>query len=321
METHIQKFLNKLSFTSITIATLTLLLLVYLKTPLTCINPNPKPHHKFPKSTCNITHRTHTTINKHNRRIWSTKAWTRTVHSFTLQFQSLQAQNLFSNNSRILIVSAGAGHSVMALNNMGVKYVSGVEVVESPPLVSRADPHNLPFFNKVFDFGLSPYLERALFPARYVGEMERTVRDGGACVVAVEACGGEDVEEVVKLFKKSKLLEVKNVTLGGERRTNIVMQVVKSKIKIVHGIINGVSWGMMMPLGVVFARLRYLPLPEYPALWFNLHIYCQTIAFFLGIAGGGLKIFLGRQSSGGGVKHTSHRFIGGALLGLVNYKS
>lgn len=124
-------------------------------------------------------------------------------------------------------MSAGAGHSVMALNNMGVNDVSGVELVESHPLVGRADPHNLPFSNKVFDLGFSPYLERALFPARYVEEMERTVRDGGACVVAVEECGGEEAEEVVKLFKKSKLLGVKNVTLGGERRTSILMTVVK----------------------------------------------------------------------------------------------
>ncbi|KAG5621278.1 hypothetical protein H5410_006496 [Solanum commersonii] len=224
--THMESFLNKLSFTSITIATLTLLLL-YLKTPQIFINPNPIPHQKFPKSTCDFTHRTFTTINKHNRRIWSTKSWIQTVHSFTIQFQSLQAQNFFSNNSRILVVSAGAGHPVMALNNMGVNDVSGIEVVESHPLVRRADPHNLPFFDKVFDFVFSPYLERALFPARYVREMERTVRDGGACVVAVEECGGKEVEEVVKLFKKSKLLEVKNMTLGGERRTNIVMKVVK----------------------------------------------------------------------------------------------
>lgn len=72
---------------------------------------------------------------------------------------------------------------------------------------------------------------------------------------------------------------------------------------------------MMMSLGVVLARLRYLPLQEYPALWFNLHIYCQSIAYILGIAGGGLGFYLGRKSSGR--SHTSHRYIGGALLGLA----
>ncbi|XP_027769988.1 cytochrome b561 and DOMON domain-containing protein At5g47530-like [Solanum pennellii] len=90
----------------------------------------------------------------------------------------------------------------------------------------------------------------------------------------------------------------------------------RSKIKIAHGVINVASWGMMMPLGVVLARLRYLPLQEYPALWFNLHINCQSIAYFLGIAGGGLGFYLGRQSSS--VKqHSCHRYIGAALLVLA----
>ncbi|XP_060216246.1 cytochrome b561 and DOMON domain-containing protein At5g47530-like [Lycium barbarum] len=66
-----------------------------------------------------------------------------------------------------------------------------------------------------------------------------------------------------------------------------VKQNSRSKVKIVHGIINGVNWEMMMPL-----------------------------AYFLGIVGGGLGFFLGRQSSGG-VKHTLHKYIGGALLGLA----
>ncbi|XP_016459439.2 uncharacterized protein LOC107782998 [Nicotiana tabacum] len=108
---------------------------------------------------------------------------------------------------------------------MGFRDVTGVELVDSPPLVSRADPHNLPFFDNAFDLGFSSYLDRALFPDRYVREMERAVRVGGACVVAVEECGGEEVEEVVKLFRKCKVLGVRNVTMGGEKRTRIVMRV------------------------------------------------------------------------------------------------
>ncbi|XP_060195412.1 uncharacterized protein LOC132624687 [Lycium barbarum] len=109
---------------------------------------------------------------------------------------------------------------------MGLRDITGVEVVDSPPLVRRADPHNLPFFDNAFDLGFSGYLDRALFMDRYVAEMERTVRFGGACVVAVEECGGDEVEQVVKLFRKSKVLGVKNVTMGGEIRTRIVLRVV-----------------------------------------------------------------------------------------------
>lgn len=116
----------------------------------------------------------------------------------------------------------------MAMNELGVGDVTGVELVGSPPLVSRADPHNLPFFDGIFDVGLGVYLDRALFPDRYVGEIERTVRRGGFCVVAVEECGPREVEKVLRLFKKSRFVRAKNVTLAGEFRTGIIMELESS---------------------------------------------------------------------------------------------
>lgn len=225
MEKHIQIFLNRLSFASITIATLTLLLL-YHHTPETCFDPsdpNPKPHTRFPRSTCDFTHRSYTSVEKRNRRLWSTKAWTNAVASYTSLFKALQARNYLSNHSRVLIVSAGPGQSVQALTELGVEDVTAVELVESPPLVSRADPHNLPFFDGIFDIGFGLYLDRALFPRRYVAQIERTVRNRGVCVVTVEECGTDEVEEIVKLFKKSRFVDAKNVILAGEKRTRIVM--------------------------------------------------------------------------------------------------
>lgn len=132
---------------------------------------------------------------------------------------------LLHNHSKALCVSAGAGHEVMALFQMGLVDVTGVELVDSPPLVSRADPHNLPFFDQVFDFSYSGHLAEALFPARFAEEMERTVRQGGLCVVALEECGGEEVREIVGLFKKSKFVGVANVTLIGTKITRIIFRV------------------------------------------------------------------------------------------------
>lgn len=132
---------------------------------------------------------------------------------------------LLHNHSKALCVSAGAGHEVMALFQMGLVDVTGVELVDSPPLVSRADPHNLPFFDRVFDFSYSGHLAEALFPARFAAEMERTVRRDGVCVVAVEECGEEEVREIVGLFKKSKFVDVANVTLTGTKMTRIIVRV------------------------------------------------------------------------------------------------
>ena len=66
----------------------------------------------------------------------------------------------------------------MAMAQIGLSDVTAVELVDSLPLVRRADPHNLPFFDGAFDFAFTAHLDDALFPWRVVEEMERTVRRG-----------------------------------------------------------------------------------------------------------------------------------------------
>ncbi|KAK9284953.1 hypothetical protein L1049_024135 [Liquidambar formosana] len=226
MERHIQVLLNRLSCASITIATMTLLLL-FIQTPQTCIPPNspPKPHLKFPKSSCEFSHRELQPLEKKNKRLWSTKDWQKKVSSYTQFFFSLRDLDLLNNRTRVLCVSAGAGHEVMALSEMGVKDVTGVELVDSPPLVRRADPHNLPFFDGVFDMAFSGHFEEALIPSRFVAEMERTVRPGGVCVLAVGECSEEEVWEIAGLFRKSRFVGAMNVTLIGLKMTRIIMRI------------------------------------------------------------------------------------------------
>ncbi|KAM2067249.1 hypothetical protein ACFX1T_043600 [Malus domestica] len=54
MERHIEIFLNRLSYVTILIGTVTFVFL--LKTPDTCVSPSssPKPHLRFPKSSCDV---------------------------------------------------------------------------------------------------------------------------------------------------------------------------------------------------------------------------------------------------------------------------
>ncbi|KAG5020984.1 hypothetical protein JHK87_016839 [Glycine soja] len=134
----------------------------------------------------------------------STRLWAAKVLSFSLLFRDhLLLRAAAFNHSRVLCVSAGAGHEVAALRRLGIDDVTGVEILESPPLVRRADPHNLPFFDGVFDLAFTARFDEALFAA----EMERVIRPGGACVVLV-AESGEDVG----LFRNSRLVRWSNVS-------------------------------------------------------------------------------------------------------------
>ncbi|KAL3625022.1 hypothetical protein CASFOL_031690 [Castilleja foliolosa] len=86
-----------------------------------------------------------------------------------------------------------------------------------------------------------------------------------------------------------------------------------TKKKNVHGVMNAISWGIMMPVGAVFARyLKVFPSAD-PA-WFYLHATCQTTAYITGVAGFATGLRLGSESVG--VQYTSHRFIGIALFCL-----
>ncbi|KAF5726425.1 hypothetical protein HS088_TW22G00103 [Tripterygium wilfordii] len=229
MEKHIESLLNKFSIAAITIATFTLLI-VALQTPETCIPPNtpPKPHLRFPKSSCDSSPRQHLPLHKKNLRLWSSKSWQTRVSSYFQFFTNLHHLDLLHNHSRAICVSAGAGHEVMALRNMGLTDVTGVELVDSPPLVKRADPHNLPYFDGVFDFAFSGHFEEALFPGRYAAEMERTLRVGGVCVVVVDASGDTEVTEISGLFKNSKVVRVENITLIGSKMTGIIFRRAKT---------------------------------------------------------------------------------------------
>ncbi|KAB5512730.1 hypothetical protein DKX38_029758 [Salix brachista] len=78
-------------------------------------------------------------------------------------------------------------------------------------------------------------------------------------------------------------------------------------LKNVHGILNTVSWGILMPIGAVIAR--YLKRFESAdPLWFYLHVSCQLLAYILGgLSGFGTGILLGSRSPG--IEHSCHKII------------
>ncbi|KMS98237.1 hypothetical protein BVRB_4g094380 [Beta vulgaris subsp. vulgaris] len=233
MEMHIQSFLNKISLVVAIIATL-LLVSILLRPPETCILYfSPQNPFKFPHSTCDSHHhpRPFSTLEKKNHRLWSTSAWINKVNSFSLVFIDTQKHgpthkfSILSNTSKSLCLLAGAGQEVMALQQIGVSDVTAIDLVDSPPLVSRADPYNLPFFDDAFDFAFSAQFDIVLFPSRFVAEMERTVRIGGFCILLLEECTNKEVREVVRLFKRGELVNADNLTFSGSKMTRIVVKI------------------------------------------------------------------------------------------------
>ncbi|KAI4296011.1 hypothetical protein L6164_036001 [Bauhinia variegata] len=75
----------------------------------------------------------------------------------------------------------------------------------------------------------------------------------------------------------------------------------------VHGVLNAVSWGILMPVGAIIARYLKVFKSADPA-WFYLHVTCQTSAYIIGVAGWGTGLKLGSDSVG--VEYKTHRALG-----------
>jgi hypothetical protein len=82
----------------------------------------------------------------------------------------------------------------------------------------------------------------------------------------------------------------------------------------VHGIINAVSWGLLLPLGVMAARYLRRFSGANP-WWFYIHVTCQCLGYLLGVVGWALGIKLENYNKS--TVHYKHRNLGIAIFTLA----
>ncbi|XP_026382613.1 uncharacterized protein LOC113277855 [Papaver somniferum] len=183
-----------------------------------------------------LKHQLNKTLNPKLRNLWVTRDWERKIEVFSKFFNKLKNQNLLANHSKSLCIRARVGQEVAALKRVGVSDSVGIDLVPFPPLVIQGDFHDQPFKNSTFDFEFSNVFDHALYPSKYVGEIERTLKPGGICVlhVAVSKRGDKysandlfNVDGLVGLFKVCDVVHVINVD-GLGLDTEIVLRKRKS---------------------------------------------------------------------------------------------
>ncbi|XP_010460454.1 PREDICTED: uncharacterized protein LOC104741317 [Camelina sativa] len=160
------------------------------------------------------------TLNPRLRTLWMTRDWDRKIKVFSKFFHDLKRQGLLANDSKCLCIGARVGQEVEALIRVGVTESVGMDLVPYPPLVIKGDFHHQPFDDETFDFEFSNVFDHALYPDKFVGEIERTLRPGGLCVLHVALSTRSDkysandlysVEALVRLFRRSEVVHVRNV--------------------------------------------------------------------------------------------------------------
>jgi hypothetical protein len=74
-----------------------------------------------------------------------------------------------------------------------------------------------------------------------------------------------------------------------------------------------VSWGLLLPMGAIFARYLKTFRSADPA-WFYLHVACQLLGYGVGVSGWATGIHLGNLSKG--ITYSLHRNIGITVFAL-----
>lgn len=221
------------TFVSIALTSVATICLIHLlrNASATCF---PSPHSlgltlsfaPFPHTSCDAASRRVVPPDRRLSKLRATQRWRRRTAALSSSaMPPLRNLGLVGKHSRVLCLAAGAGHAVDAFLSAGVRDVAGVDLVEFLPLVHRGDPHHLPFSDGAFDLVFSDdptLISVALFPTRLAAEAERAVRRGGGIALPV----GPEIEPaaVSVLFKRSCVLDVKNVTLDGFEVRMIILQ-------------------------------------------------------------------------------------------------
>ncbi|RLM92819.1 hypothetical protein C2845_PM08G27760 [Panicum miliaceum] len=237
MDGHVRRLLNRVSIALAAVATAALLQL-FRHTSSSCLIGGGGPSTyaslslaPFPRTSCDAASRRVVDPDLRLARFRASTCWSRRGAALSAAaFAPLRRLRLLGESSRVLCVAAGAGQAVDAIHAAGVGDVTGVDLVDFPPLVRRADAHNLPFFDGAFDVVLSDdpgAVTGALFPSRFAAEVERTVRRGGAIVIALDRRFG--FSTVARLFRKSRVVEVRNATLDGSLVNVIILRSNRTK--------------------------------------------------------------------------------------------
>ncbi|CAA0841755.1 S-adenosyl-L-methionine-dependent methyltransferases superfamily protein [Striga hermonthica] len=216
---------SKYIITIVLLLSLPLFLIASFKTALTTTAVNPIPpgltiRPGYTSYEAYISRQLNKTLNPRLRKIWTTRDWDRKIRVFAAFFDHLKNINLLSNSSRALCVGARMGQEVEALRRVGVSRSIGIDLVPAPPLVVQGDFHRQPFGDATFDFEFSNVFDHALYPDRFVGEIERTLKPRGVCVLHVALSTRSDkysandlrgVGPLKNLFRSSDLVYVRTV--------------------------------------------------------------------------------------------------------------
>ena len=170
-----------------------------------------------------INHQKEKTLDPVRREKWLGEEWDLKLNGFKKEFSKMS--NFLNPDSRCLCLGARTGQEVVALREMGIKNVVGIDIVPHKPYVIEGDIHDLDFDDNSFDFVYTNIIDHSLNPQKMISEIERVLKVGGVFYLQIQLGVNQDeytvfeinnpLFDIVSLFEQSYCLTIKRINSDG----------------------------------------------------------------------------------------------------------
>jgi len=170
-----------------------------------------------------IDHQKEKTLDPVRREKWLGQEWGLKINGFKQEFNKLSSFLTF--DKKCLCLGARTGQEVVALKEMGINEVIGIDIVPHEPYVIKGDIHNLEFEDETFDFVYTNIIDHSIDPKKMVSEIERVLKNDGIFFLQIQLGLNQDeytvfeiqnpVYDIATLFNKSYCLTIKHVNNDG----------------------------------------------------------------------------------------------------------
>lgn len=144
---------------------------------------------------------------------WKGQEWEIKMDGFRRVF----ARNKPYLGKNAICLGSRTGQEVAVLRELEIDAI-GVDLVAFPPYTIEGDIHELDFQDNEFDFAFSNIFDHALYPEKFISEIERVCNGYIVLNLQINTHGDEysenevtDPQDVVNLFKQSKLIQSRSV--------------------------------------------------------------------------------------------------------------
>lgn len=166
------------------------------------------------------------TLDPVKRKKWLGEEWRLKIDGFKKEFSKLSS--FLTPEKKCLCLGARTGQEVVALNELGLSDVTGIDIVPHEPYVIEGDIHNLQFEDNTFDFVYTNIIDHSLNPKKMIQEVERVLKINGVFFLQIQLGLDQDeytefviknpVHDIVSLFDQSYCAMIK--TINEDRSIN-----------------------------------------------------------------------------------------------------